>query len=96
MTNEQDLPDDEALELLTVCEDPTEAKMIEEMLKNNDIDCVLQGDVNAILPAGDLDDIQIFVKPDDLPKAQELIDDYFTADDDAIVDMSDESEGDPV
>lgn len=78
MTNEQDLPDEQPLELLTVSNDPTEAKMIEEMLKNNDIDCMLQGDVNAILPAGDLDDIQIYVKPGDLEKAQELIEAYFT------------------
>jgi hypothetical protein len=80
MTNEQDLPN-EALELLTVSTDPAEAKMIEEMLKNNGIECVLQGDVNAVLPAGDLDDIQIFVKPEDFAKAEELIDTYFTGDD---------------
>jgi putative signal transducing protein len=78
MTNEQELPDEQPLELLTVSNDPTEAKMIEEMLKNNEIDCMLQGDVNAILPAGDLDDIQIYVKPGDLEKGQELIEAYFT------------------
>jgi Putative prokaryotic signal transducing protein len=77
MTNEQDLPDEQPLELLTVSNDPTEAKMIEEMLQNNEIDCMLQGDVNAILPAGALDDIQIYVKPGDLEKAQELIEAYF-------------------
>ncbi|MBI4474969.1 MAG: DUF2007 domain-containing protein, partial [Acidobacteria bacterium] len=54
MRNEKDLPEDDALELVTVCDDPAEAKMIEEMLQNNGIDCVLQGDVSAVLPAGDL------------------------------------------
>jgi hypothetical protein len=77
MTNEQDLPDAQPLALLTVSNDPTAAKMIEEMLQNNEIDCMLQGDVNAILPAGALDDIQIYVQPDDLEKAQELIEAYF-------------------
>ena len=73
MTNEPDLPNAQPLALLTVSNDPTAAKMIEEMLQNNEIDCMLQGDVNAILPAGALDDIQIYVKPGDLEKAQELI-----------------------
>ena len=44
MTNEQDLPDDEPLEMVAVA-GPAEAQMIEEMLKNNGIDCSLQGDV---------------------------------------------------
>jgi len=78
MRNEKDLPEDDALELVTVCDDPAEAKMIEEMLQNNGIDCVLQGDVNAVLPAGDLDDIQIFVKAEDFMKAEELIEAFFT------------------
>ena len=92
MTNEQDLPDEQPLDLLTVSNDPTEAKMIEEMLKNNDIDCMLQGDVNAILPAGDLDDIQIYVKPGDLEKAQELIEAYFTGEE--ITESGDELSAD--
>lgn len=81
MTHEPDLPDEQPLALLTVLNDPTEAQMIAEMLKNNEIDCLLQGDVHAILPAGPLDDIQLYVKPGDLKKAQELIEAYFTGED---------------
>jgi hypothetical protein len=94
MTNEQDLPNDQELELLTVSDDAAEAKMIEEMLRNNGIESVLQGDVNSVLPAGDLDDIQIFVKPADLGKAAELLDDYFTGEESE--ETPDESDSFPV
>ena len=44
MTDEQDLPNDEPLEMVAVS-GPAEAQMIEEILKNNGIDCTLQGDI---------------------------------------------------
>lgn len=92
MTNEQDLPNEDELEVVSVCDDPSEAKMIEEMLQNNGIDCVLQGDVNAVLPAGDLDDIQILVKPEDFLKAEELVDAFFSPMDKDEMDEEDEGE----
>lgn len=42
MTNERHLRDDEPLKVVAVA-GPAEAQMIEEMLKNNGIDCTLQG-----------------------------------------------------
>lgn len=75
MRNE--LPQEESLELIAVA-DPAEAKMIEEMLNQNNIKCVLQGDVTAILPAGDLDDIQIFVDSENAESARELVEAFFT------------------
>jgi hypothetical protein len=79
MTNEQDLPDDQPLELVAVA-GPTEAQMIEELLRNNGIQSSLQGNVSSMpLPTvSDLDEIRIFVKPADFARAQELVDGYFT------------------
>jgi len=92
MTNEQDLPNEEELEVVSVCDDPSEAKMIEEMLKNNGIDCVLQGDVSAVIPVGDLDDIQILVKPEDFDKAEELVNAFFTPVDKDELDKDEDDE----
>jgi hypothetical protein len=78
MTNQETLPDENGLEVVAVSTDPAEATMIEELLKNNGIDCTLQGDITAVFPAGDLDDIKILVQPKDLEKAQELVDAFFT------------------
>ncbi len=66
---------DEGLELVKVC-GPTEAEMIAEMLRNNGIESTLQGENAAIaLPAtGDLDEVRVWVNPEDAGKARELID----------------------
>jgi hypothetical protein len=75
MTNEQNLP----LEMIATC-GPTEAKMIEELLRNNGVETTLQGDVESTpWPTGsDLDEIRIWVKPEDAVNAQELVDAFFT------------------
>jgi len=59
---------------------PVEAEMIQEVLQNNGIDCTLQGDAAAnIVPAtGDLDEVRIWVKPEDAAKAKELLEAFFT------------------
>jgi len=79
MTNEKDLPDDQPLKMIAVS-GPAEAQMIEEVLRNNGIDCSLQGDVvSTPWPTeSDLDEIRIFVKPEDVARAEELIEAFFT------------------
>jgi len=69
----------EKLEMVAVA-GPAEAQMMEEVLRNNGIDCSLQGDVASTpLPAmGDLDEVRIFVKPEDAARAQELVEGFFT------------------
>ena len=59
---------------------PVEAEMIQEVLQNNGIDCTLQGDAAAnIVPAtGDLDEVRLWVKPEDAAKAKELLEGFFT------------------
>jgi len=78
MTNEKDLPDDE-LRMVAVS-GPAEAQMIEEVLRNNGIDCTMQGDVlSAPWPTkSDLDEVRIFVKPEDARRAEELVQAFFT------------------
>jgi hypothetical protein len=79
MTNETDLPYDEPLKMVAVA-GPAEAQMIEEILKNNGIECTLQGDVvSTPWPTrSDLDEIRIFVKPEDASRAEELVEAFFT------------------
>src|SRR5215510_11977400 len=79
MTNERDLPNQEPLVVVAVA-GPAEAQMIAELLKNNGIDCSLQGDViSTPWPTGsDLDEIRVFVKRTDVPAAQELVEGFFT------------------
>src|SRR5215831_6728083 len=79
MTNEKYLPDEEPLEIAAVA-GPSEAQMIEEMLKNNGIDCTLQGDVVSTPwpTVSDLDEVRVFVKRADAARAQELVDAFFT------------------
>src|SRR5215471_1298108 len=79
MTNEKDLLDDEPLKMVAFG-GPTEAQMIEEMLKNNGIDCTLQGDViSTPWPTkSDLDEVRVFVKAGDAARAEELIQAFFT------------------
>lgn len=79
MRNEKDIADDEPLEVVAVA-GPAEAQMIEEMLKNNGIDCTLQGDViSTPWPThSDLDEVRVLVKPADLELAEELVEGFFT------------------
>jgi len=79
MRNEKDLANDEPLKMIAVA-GPAEAQMIEEVLKNNGIDCTLQGDVvSTPWPTkSDLDEVRIFVKPADAARADELVQAYFT------------------
>ena len=79
MTNQKELPNEAPLELVAVA-GPAEAQMIEEMLKNNGIDSTLQGDVVATPwpTVSDLDEIRIFVKQPDFPRAQVLVEGFFT------------------
>ena len=79
MTNEKDLHDDEPLEMVAVA-GPAEAQMIEEVLKNNGIDCTLQGNVvSTPWPAvSDLDEVRVFVTREDAERAQELVEAFFT------------------
>jgi len=79
MTNERDLPDDEPLDVVALS-GPAEAQMIEEMLKNNGIDCTLDGDVPSTLwpTVSDLDAVRVKVRRHDSARAQELVDAFFT------------------
>jgi hypothetical protein len=79
MTDEKDLPDHEPLEMVAVA-GPAEAQMIEELLNNNSIDCVLQGNVpSQPWPTrSDLDEVRVFVKRADVAQAQELVEGFFT------------------
>jgi hypothetical protein len=79
MANEKDLLDDEPLKMVAVS-GPAEAQMIEEVLKNNGIDCTLQGDVvSTPWPTkSDLDEIRVFVNARDASRAEELVQAFFT------------------
>jgi hypothetical protein len=79
MTEERDLSNDQPLEMVAVA-GPAEAQMIEEILKNNGIECSLQGDVVSTPwpTTSDLDEVRIFVKQRDSARAQELVEAYFT------------------
>ena len=79
MTNEKDLPEDEPLKMVAAT-GPAEAQMIEEILKNNGIECTLQGDVvSTPWPTkSDLDEVRVFVTSGDAARAEELIQAFFT------------------
>ena len=80
MTNEKDLPKkDEPLEMVAVA-GPAEAQMIEEILRNNGIECTLQGDVvSTPWPThSDLDEVRVLVQTTDIARAEELVEAYFT------------------
>jgi hypothetical protein len=70
--------DDEALRMVYIA-GPTQAPMIEELLKNNGIDSIVQGEVEAsLLPAGgELTEVRIWVRESDLGSAGELIEAFF-------------------
>lgn len=91
MTNEKDLPENEPLEMVAVA-GPAEAQMIAEILRNNGIDCSLQGDViSTPWPTmSELDEVRVFVNKADLVEANELIDAFFTP-----VAKDELAEGDP-
>jgi len=78
MTNEKDLQADEPLEVVAVS-GPAEAQMIEEMLRNNGIDCSLQGNVssNPWPATGDLDEVRVLVRQSDVAAADELLVAFF-------------------
>jgi hypothetical protein len=78
-TNEKDLPEDEPLEVVSVS-GPAEAQMIEEMLRNNGIDCTLQGagSSNPLPSQSDLDEVRVLVRPSDVGRAGELVEAFFT------------------
>src|SRR6187397_561227 len=67
------------LEMIATC-GPTEAQMVEELLKKNGIESTLQGNVSAnVLPLeNDFDEVRIWVKREDTAAAQELVDAFFT------------------
>ena len=79
MTNEKDFPGEDALDIVAVA-GPAEAQMIEEVLKNNGIDCTLRGNVASTpFPAvGDLDEVRVLVNHEDAVRAQELVEAFFT------------------
>ena len=79
MTNERDLAQDEPLEVVATS-GPAEAQMIEEMLRNNGIECMLQGNVpSSPLPAmSDLDEVRVLVRHNDAAVAGELVEAFFT------------------
>ncbi len=83
----------EPLCLARIC-GPTEAPMIEELLKNNDIDSVLQGEMTAVtIPAvGELTEVRVWVRELDLARANELIEAFFADNAEIFEDPSPEDE----
>ena len=79
MTNEKDLDNEEPLEIVAVA-GPAEAQMIEELLRNNGINSTLQGAVpsNPWPTDSDLDEVRVLVRRSDAPRAQEMVEGYFT------------------
>ena len=69
---------DQPLEMIKMS-GPTEAEMIQEMLGNNGIEAMLQGKESAeTLPAtGNLDEVRIWVKPEQAAEARELVEAFF-------------------
>ena len=58
---------------------PTEAPMIEELLRHNGIESVIQGEKSAsVLPAvGELTEVRIWVKESAVTRSQQLIEAFF-------------------
>lgn len=67
------------LQLIKSC-GPVEAQMIEEFLEKNGIECTLQGEAsaNALPVTGDLDEVRVWVKREDVLRAAQLVDAFFT------------------
>jgi hypothetical protein len=78
MSSQESWQHDESLELVKIC-GPTEAEMLAEMLRNNGIESTLQGEIAATqLPAtSDLDEVRVWVRPEDAETAHELVDAFF-------------------
>ena len=79
MGSQESVQHDESLELVKIC-GPTEAEMVAEVLRNNGIESTLQGEIAATqLPAtSDLDEVRIWVQPEDAERAHELVDAFFS------------------
>lgn len=71
---------DEPLKLVRVT-GPREAPMIQEILDQNGIDSILQGEESAsVLPAtGDLDEVRIWVRESDLDRSRDLVEAFFNS-----------------
>ena len=69
---------DEPLRMVYIA-GPTEAPMIAELLANNGIESIVQGEEEAsLIPAtGDLTQVRIWVRQSDLASADELIEAFF-------------------
>ena len=61
---------------------PAEAPMIEELLRHNGIDSILQGEISAgtIPAAGYFDEVRVLVPESDQQRAHELIEAFFDSD----------------
>ena len=80
LVSELDSPDGQegALAVVRSCY-VIDASMIEELLKNNGIDSVVQGKMAAFtIPApGDLSEVRVWVQERDVQRASDLIDAFF-------------------
>jgi hypothetical protein len=76
--------DDEPLRMVYIA-GPTEAPMIEELLGNNKIESIIQGEAEAsMIPAsGELTEVRIWVRQSDQGRAEELIEAFFETPTDA-------------
>jgi hypothetical protein len=65
---------------------PTEAPMIKELLQNNGIDSILQGEAAAstIPAAGDLNEVRIWVQNSAAARANEIVEAFFDDDSEAL------------
>ena len=61
---------------------PTEAPMVEELLRHNGIEAILQGEAaaSALPSAGDLSEVRIWVPESKVRRAGELIEAFFEGD----------------
>lgn len=79
---------DEPLKLIRIT-GPTEAPMIEELLRHNGIESIVQGEESAsVLPAaGDLTEVRIWVRASDATRSHQLIEAFFDESDDVAGDV---------
>lgn len=78
-----ELPDDDEPLRLVRITGPTEAPMIEELLRHNSIESIIQGEESAsVLPAtGDLTEVRIWVRESVFERSQQLIEAFFESSD---------------
>jgi len=76
---------DEPLRMIRIT-GPTEAPMIEELLVNNGIESILQGEAaaSAIPATGDLNEVRIWVQASEVARANELIEAFFDDESEAL------------